>query len=107
MWEIISMRRYGKVCLLSVLGASLLALLPWGLAYFGIFPMALALDRLSVPFAAAGLLLPSYYVVRRVESKKYRWIILLLNPVLYYLAGLIGLKIMLAAETWHGFHLAP
>ena len=54
------MRRYGKVYLLSVLGASLLALLPWGLAYFGIFPMALALDRLSVPFAAAGLLLPSY-----------------------------------------------
>ena len=76
------MRRYGKVYLLSVLGASLLALLPWGLAYFGIFPMALALDRLSVPFAGRsgfrliGYAWPLFWIAipyfhfRQIESRR-------------------------------------
>lgn len=101
------MKRYGRVYLLASLGAGLAALFPWGLAQFGIVTEAAALECLSPLFAAAGLLLSSCYVIRQVENKRYRRRILLLNPVLYYLAGLILLHILLALETWHGFDLAP
>lgn len=82
-----------------------ISLLPWLLSMLGILTDAAVLEYYSTAFGIGALVLTGLYLRPRVESPKIRWLIFLMNPAIYYLAGLQVLLFLLASDPWNGFHL--
>lgn len=97
------MREYLKEYLVAVLISMFFAVLPWGLVILG-------LDALEIFYIYAwsigglGMIIASFYIVRRVKSWKIRILIFSLNPTVYYFLFAVGIAIWIRFfENWDNF----
>lgn len=99
------MKPYWKQYWISVLISLAGVAIPWCMAALGILTTVRVEERYAAIYGTAALVIAMLYVFFRVKSCKARFIILLLNPVLYYLIGHAILYALFSAESWDGFYL--
>lgn len=95
-----------KLHFITVFISVCISFFPWFLAILGIVSDADVLQYYSFYAGIFALVLSWTYLKRKVNSRKKRWIIFLLNPVIYYLIALLIILFMIALEPWSGFHLS-
>lgn len=97
------MKKYIGIYLQAAAIGGLCAALPWILAYVHIIAFYDALDTWAIPSAIVALGASLAYLWHRVPDMKPRWIMLALNPAVFYAAFLVWFAIESMRTPWNGF----
>lgn len=98
------MKNYLKIYFITALSSVLCVVFLWGLDDFGVLSTSDVVEC-SIVAAIVALVFAIIYVIRKVKSWKARLLIILFNPVIYYIIFWIWFLIAFSREASNeGFH---